>query len=232
MLTFFEGMRSLTLTTIMARLLFGVISAGFVGLGRTIRHNAAGFRTHILTCIGACIATMTGQYLTEWLGLYTDMTRIAAQVVAGVGFIGGGAIITTGQKVRGLTTATGLWAIAIVGLCYGAGFIEGGIMATVLILFIENVLSGVDRIFARYSSRNIFYVQYKGRKSLERVQNLFRVNNALVESLEFERIAKASEKSEKEMCAIIKLKVPKTKNPEALIEDIRVLNGITAAEIL
>ena len=149
MLTFIEGLRVLTPPSIMVRLLLAVISAGLVGIGRTCRHNAAGFRTHILTCIGACVASMTGQYLVAWLGLYADITRIPAKVVAGVGFIGGGAIITTGQKVRGLTTATGLWAIAIVGLCYGAGFIEAGIIATVLILFIENVLSGVDRFFSR-----------------------------------------------------------------------------------
>ena len=232
MLTFIEGLRVLTPPSIMVRLLLAVISAGLVGIGRTCRHNAAGFRTHILTCIGACVASMTGQYLVAWLGLYADITRIPAKVVAGVGFIGGGAIITTGQKVRGLTTATGLWAIAIVGLCYGAGFIEAGIIATVLILFIENVLSGVDRFFSRLSSRNIFYVQYKGRKSLERLQNFFRINNAMVEDLEFERIAKASEKSQKEMCAVIKLRIPKSRNPETLVEEIRGLDGITLAEIL
>lgn len=232
MLEVFDGLRRLTLWTIVLRLLFVVISAGIVGIVRTCRHSPAGFRTHILLCIGACMATMTGQFLIQWLSMNTDITRIGAQVVAGVGFICGGTIITTGQRIRGLTTAAGLWTIAIAGLCYGSGFYEAGIMVTFFIILVEEVLSGVERSFTKRFFQRGIYVQYRGSRNLEHIQEIFRRRNAIVESIEFEKIEKASKKSEREMCAVMKLKIPRSQKIEILIQEIRVLDGITAIEIL
>lgn len=93
--------------------------------------------------MGAAVTTLTSQYMVLNLHYYTDMGRIGAQVVAGIGFIGAGTIIVTRQnRVKGLTTAAGMWASAIIGLAFGVGFYEGGIVVTVLILLAEIWLSG------------------------------------------------------------------------------------------
>ena len=100
----------------MVRLFLAVLCGGLIGLEREYKRRPAGFRTHILICLGAAMTTMTSQYLYLNLHFYTDMTRMGAQVVAGIGFIGAGTIIVTGrQRVKGLTTAAGLWAAAIAG---------------------------------------------------------------------------------------------------------------------
>ena len=115
------------------RLACALICGGIIGIERSYKRRPAGFRTHILICIGAAITTLTSQYLYLNMHYFTDMARLGAQVVAGIGFIGAGTIIVTKrQSVKGLTTAAGLWTSAIIGLAFGGGFYEGGILATVL----------------------------------------------------------------------------------------------------
>ena len=111
--------------------MLAVLCGGIIGIERAYKRRPAGFRTHILICIGAAITTLTSQYLYLNLHYFTDMARLGAQVVAGIGFIGAGTIIVTRQqRVKGLTTAAGLWTSAIIGLAFGGGFYEGGILAT------------------------------------------------------------------------------------------------------
>ena len=94
-------------------MLLAVVCGGIIGIEREFKRRPAGFRTHILICLGAAMTTLTSQYLYLCMGQYTDMARLGAQVVAGIGFIGAGTIIVTRrQRVKGLTTAAGLWAAA------------------------------------------------------------------------------------------------------------------------
>ena len=123
MLTLFDGFRSVTIWSVALRMALAVLCGGIIGIEREYKRRPAGFRTHILICLGAAMTTLTSQYLYLVLGYYTDMARLGAQVVAGIGFIGAGTIIVTRrQRVKGLTTAAGLWAAAIIGLALGGGF--------------------------------------------------------------------------------------------------------------
>ena len=109
MLEFFDPIREITFMTVMIRFLIAIICGGLIGIERSYKNRPAGFRTHILVCIGATIASMTGIYLYLNMGLPTDISRLGAQVVSGLGFIGGGTIIVINKKrIKGLTTAAGL----------------------------------------------------------------------------------------------------------------------------
>ena len=135
MLPWFDGLRDVTFLSVTIRMLLAMICGGVIGIEREYKRRPAGFRTHILICMGAAMTTMTSQYLYLGMGYYTDMARLGAQVVAGIGFIGAGTIIVTRrQRVKGLTTAAGLWVTAIIGLTLGAGYFEAGFFSTVLIL--------------------------------------------------------------------------------------------------
>ena len=126
MLSVFDGLRSVTTLSVFVRLACAFICGGIIGIERSYKRRPAGFRTHILICIGAAITTLTSQYLYLNMHYFTDMARLGAQVVAGIGFIGAGTIIVTKrQNVKGLTTAAGLWTSAIIGLAFGGGFYEG-----------------------------------------------------------------------------------------------------------
>jgi putative Mg2+ transporter-C (MgtC) family protein len=122
------------------RLLIAAGLGGAIGLERELRDHEAGFRTHLLVSLGACVFTLVSAYAwTDWTfsqrsGIVFDPTRIAAQIVTGVGFLGAGAIIVRGISVRGLTTAATLWAVAGIGMAAGTGYYVVGIGAAVLVL--------------------------------------------------------------------------------------------------
>ena len=117
------------------KVFLALIVGGIIGMERGRQGRAAGMRTHILVCLGSALTAMIGLYASDVLGLGSDPLRISAQVVSGIGFLGVGTILIKGRfQITGLTTAAGLWASACMGLCIGAGFIEGAVVACVLII--------------------------------------------------------------------------------------------------
>jgi len=113
---------------------------GAVGLERELREREAGLRTHLVVCVGSALFTLVSAYgfhefMTNGGGLVrTDPTRIAAQIVSGIGFLGAGAIIRQGLSVRGLTTAATLWLVAAIGMACGAGYYGPALIATAVAL--------------------------------------------------------------------------------------------------
>ena len=122
------------------RLAVAAALGGAVGIERELREREAGFRTHMLVSVGAALFTIAGAYGFRDFLLHggslvrTDPTRIAAQIVTGIGFLGAGAIIRQGLSVRGLTTAATLWAVAAIGLTTGAGYYSAAAITTGLVL--------------------------------------------------------------------------------------------------
>jgi putative Mg2+ transporter-C (MgtC) family protein len=125
---------------IAVRLLVAAGLTGAIGLERELRDRAAGLRTHMLVGIGAALFTIVSTYgwadfeFGAGTGIALDPTRIAAQIVTGIGFLGAGAIIRQGVSVRGLTTAAGLWVVAAIGMAAGAGYFSAAVIGTGIVL--------------------------------------------------------------------------------------------------
>lgn len=148
-------LKELNLVSIIVRLSMAVIFGGIIGFGREVEKRPAGLRTHILVSIGATLAMITNIYVSKNYGGNIDPTRIGAQVISGIGFLGAGTILVTGKnKVKGLTTAAGLWASACMGLAIGVGFYEGAIIGCIFIYAVTAILGKVDRRINN-NSRNI-----------------------------------------------------------------------------
>lgn len=126
------------IVALFVRTLLAIICAGIIGYDRNIHGAPAGLRTHILVCIGAMIVMSTGQFAAMYYT--TDVSRLGAQVVSGIGFLGVGSIIVNKRGITGLTTAACLWASACIGLAIGIGFYEGAIVGTAGVYFTERVL--------------------------------------------------------------------------------------------
>jgi putative Mg2+ transporter-C (MgtC) family protein len=126
----------LTEMQMIVRLILAAFLGGIVGIEREIHSKAAGFRTHILVCIGSCLIMLTSMHMFDiYQGLVNaDPGRIAAQVVSGIGFLGAGTIIRSRASVLGLTTAASLWAVAGIGLAVGSGLFIVSIFTAVLII--------------------------------------------------------------------------------------------------
>jgi putative Mg2+ transporter-C (MgtC) family protein len=125
---------------IIVRIALAAGLGGAIGLERELREREAGLRTHMLVAVGAALFTMVSAYAwTDWAfsteeGLVFDPTRIAAQVVTGIGFLGAGAIIRQGLSIKGLTTAATLWVVAAIGMAAGVGYYEAAFVTTALVL--------------------------------------------------------------------------------------------------
>lgn len=136
------NLNELNTITIIFRMLLAILIGGIIGTERDMKNRAAGMRTHMLVCMGAAIVMMTNEYIYM---LYNqpniDMTRMAAQVVSGIGFIGAGTILVTrDNRIKGLTTAAGLWAAAALGLAIGIGFYEIAIIGSILIIAVVTLM--------------------------------------------------------------------------------------------
>lgn len=129
------------------RLGVAVVLGGIIGSEREINNQPAGLRTHMILVIGSCLAMMLSINLGASAG--TDPSRLAAQVVSGIGFLGAGAILRFGFNVKGLTTSTTLWTMAIVGLAVGMGYYLISIIATAIIMIALSVLDMIERRIVR-----------------------------------------------------------------------------------
>ena len=122
------------------RLGAAALLTGLIGLERELRERAAGLRTHMLVGVGAALFTVVSAYgwsdftFSRQGGTVLDPTRIAAQIVTGIGFLGAGAILRQGLTVRGLTTAAGLWVVAAIGMAAGAGYYSAAVIGTGIVL--------------------------------------------------------------------------------------------------
>ena len=144
MLTVFDGIREFSFLSIALRILLSSVSAGLIGFERGRAGRAAGLRTHILVSLGACIVMCVDHYLVTAINPAADPARLGAQVINGMGFLGAGTILATGKRVTGLTTAAGLWTTACIGLAYGGGYFEGGLLATATMLVVMIILHKLE----------------------------------------------------------------------------------------
>ena len=143
-------MEDLTLGTqleLTLRLVVALMLGAVIGWERELQRMPAGFRTHALVSLGSAIFTIVSAY--AFTGPLSDPTRIAAQIVSGVGFLGGGAILHYGGTVRGLTTAASLWAVAAVGMAAGAGLFVVAAVSSVLVIVALEVFQRIERTVKR-----------------------------------------------------------------------------------
>ena len=140
-------MEVIPISEMLMRLGLSVVLGGIIGAEREHNNQPAGLRTHMILVIGACLAMMLSINLGTLAG--TDPARLAAQVVSGIGFLGAGAILRFGFNVKGLTTATTLWTMAIVGLAVGMGYYLISMIATAVIMIVLSVLDLIERRFVR-----------------------------------------------------------------------------------
>ena len=230
MLTALDPLRQLNFASLLFRLALAMFFGGMIGMERERKRRPAGFRTHILICLGAAMTTLTSQFLYLNMHYYTDMARLGAQVVAGMGFIGAGTIIVTRrQRVKGLTTAAGLWTAAIVGLALGGGFYEGGIAATGLILLAELLFSKLEYRMLENAPEVNLYMEYSGKPCLEQVLKLYRERELKVLNME---ITRSTESKTHNACAIFTLRLNKRCSLEVLLANMNAIPGVVSVEEL
>lgn len=231
MLSCFDFVREMNLLSITVRLVLAVVCGGVIGIEREYKRRPAGFRTHILICLGAAVTTLTSQFLYLTMNMYTDIARLGAQVVAGIGFIGAGTIIVTNQqRVKGLTTAAGLWTSAIIGLVCGAGYVECAVFATLMVMFAELLLIKIEYRFARSVNDVNLYIEYLKAESIENIIRLMREKRVKMSGLEITRVT--AEDGRHHYNAVLTVQASKEQLDKDILKSITQLENVLSVEEL
>ena len=222
-----DALRGITFGSVLLRMLLACLAGAVIGSERSYKNRPAGFRTHILVCIGAATASMTGIYLYLNRGLPTDISRLGAQVVSGLGFIGAGTIIVTRNRtVKGLTTAAGLWASGVIGLAIGAGFYEGGIFAMVLVILTETLFAYLNTRIMRTPEFDIT-LHYHHKPALDQVMRTCKDNRIAITTL---RVVSDSDPEKALYTAVLSLRPRLRVNRDVLLTRIRSIHGVQDVE--
>ncbi len=170
------------------RILLACLCGGAIGIERTLRQKDAGFRTHVILALAACLVTIVSKYgfldMLEYEGLRADASRIASNILTGISFLGAGMIFIKGTNIKGLTTAAGIFATAAVGMSIGCGLYITGVVSTVVIIIIQilfhTFLIGFDKILANDNSFDLVIRLQNETDSIESLKVVLDENNIVV----------------------------------------------------
>ena len=211
------------------KLTLALLCGGLLGLERGMKKRPAGFRTYMLVCLGSTLVVMTNMHMIE-LFQTGDPGRMGAQVVSGIGFLGAGTIITTRHnRVTGLTTAAGLWAVASIGLALGIGYYAGAVIGTVLIFFALSVMQITENRILTSSRHILMYVEFEKMVAIKHLLAVLKENE--IRMMEFETEATTGER-EAAMAAVITIRIPSKSVHAKLPSLLYSVDGITYVEEL
>jgi putative Mg2+ transporter-C (MgtC) family protein len=207
----------------LVKLMLAIVCGGLLGLDRERKKRPAGLRTYMMVCIGATLVMMTNDYICDVYGT-GDPSRLGAQVISGIGFLGAGTIITTGHnKVKGLTTAAGLWAVACIGLAIGVGFYAGALLGTALLFFSMTALNRLDRRIVATSRSITLYVELEELGVIKKLSDALKKQE--IKMMDFETETKNPEKT----AALISVRLPSKKVYPDLLGIVNAVDGVIAA---
>ena len=213
---------------IVFRLVLSAILSGIVGFEREFHGRAAGFRTHILLCVGSTLIMLTSIHIFDVYSARVpiDPARLAAGVVTGIGFMGAGTIMRYKASVRGLTTATSLWVVAGIGLAVGSGLYFGAIITTIIAVIALMFFSRLEHVMIRKNWYKTIVIETKdGLEQLKRIREALSEYGSEINDLEADR-----SKDGAHMVLKFGLKLNTNIHNAQLIEDIARLEGVKSVK--
>lgn len=211
------------------RLLLSMLLSGILGIERGKKNRPAGLRTYMVVSIGSTLAMLTNQYVLEQMpGANVDPTRIAAQVISGIGFLGAGTIILTGKnQVKGLTTAAGLWASACIGIAVGCGYYTGAILGCACLFAAMQLLHSFDVYLLSRSKVMTLYIEFEKISDVSHFLEYTRTHGITISDIEINKIKELESDG---VSALATISLGKGKAHSEIIETFGRVEGIRYIE--
>ena len=222
-----EILTSLNTVSVFARLALAVSFGGILGLDRGRKHRPAGFRTYMIVCLSSALVMITDLYLVEFYGT-GDPARLGAQVISGIGFLGAGSIMVSNMRIKGITTAAGLWGAAGLGLAIGAGFYIGAFITGIFLLIIMTIMSRIDARINSTSRSMIIFVEFKSTEAFTSFVKEARKMNCTLSDIEMKKSLLDSD----HIGVNIALSLPKRRNHAEVVQEFGTLEGVKYIEEL
>lgn len=169
-------------SNLIIRIILALVIGTVIGIDRGAKRRGGGARTTITVCLGAAMVMLLEQYLEELYPERLDISRIAAQVVSGVGFLGAGSILVSGHQIKGLTSAASIWTCACVGLAVGIGFLDGAVLLTALWLVGVHLAPYLEDKLYRYSRYMTLYIEVEDGKAITQVSKHLKNDNCFMDT--------------------------------------------------
>ncbi len=219
----------LSIYEIFIRLFIALILGGIIGIEREGIRRPAGLRTHILVCIGSSLVMLSGIYLSDIFinRASIDPSRLGAQVISGIGFLGAGTILKVNSGVKGLTTAASLWSVAGIGIACGIGFYWGAIICTLLILFSLMVFGKIERYIKTRDHELCIEILCENKSdNLEKIIKALNEKNIIIKNMET-TILKSENLLELNFVATL----PRDCKPQEIVSKITHIEGINNMKV-
>lgn len=223
---FFADLSAWTGENIILRMMAAIVLGALIGIDRGAKRRGGGARTDAAVCLGAAMVVMTGQYMEMRYQGTTDVARMASQVVSGVGFLGAGSIIVSRHQVKGLTSAAGIWVCACIGLAVGIGFVDGAVLATLILLVFLHLLPLVEEKVYRHSRYMILRVEAaEGGTSMELLRRL-KADGCMVDLFEVDKVGTDM----KSFTITVTVRIPRRLNREQYVEKLMEIGGVLSID--
>ena len=223
---FTTGFSEWTLQNIFVRMIVSLVIGIVIGIDRGAKRRGGGARTTITVCLGATMVMLLEQYLEELYPERLDISRIAAQVISGVGFLGAGSILVSGHQIKGLTSAASIWTSACIGLAVGIGFVDGAVFLTVIWLVGVHMVPYIEEKVYKYSRYMTLYVEVEDGKAITSVSRLFKENNCYVDSFYVDKPKAKGQHFQ----IVVTLRIQRKMNREEFLRSLQRLKGVMSVD--
>lgn len=207
---------------ILIRMIVSLILGMVIGIDRGAKRRGGGARTTITVCLGATMVMLLEQYLEALYPERLDISRIAAQVISGVGFLGAGSILVSGHQIKGLTSAASIWTCACIGLAVGIGFIDGAVILTVLWLAGVHFVPYIENRVYRHSRYMTLYIEAATGREITLISRKLKEDNCLIDIFVVDK-----PKAKGQYFQIVTtFKIPKGTNRDAYLQILQETDGV------
>ncbi|MCH5254820.1 MAG: MgtC/SapB family protein [Lachnospiraceae bacterium] len=184
---FFTGFSEWTGLNVLIRIVVSLVIGTVIGIDRGAKRRGGGARTTISVCLGATMVMLLEQYMEQIYGSDVDITRIAAQVVSGVGFLGAGSILVSGHQIKGLTSAASIWTCACIGLAIGIGFLDGAVILTLFWLAGIHVAPFIESRIYRHLRYMTIYIELEDGKAINAVSRKLKEDHCRIDTFNVDK---------------------------------------------
>lgn len=223
---FLTNFSAWTPQNVIIRIMVSIVLGAIIGIDRGAKRRGGGARTTTTVCIGATLIMLMEQYLLQTFPNMADMTRMAAQVVSGVGFLGAGTILVAGRQIKGLTSAASIWFSACVGLAVGIGFLDGAILVTAILLLVLHMIPGIERRIYTHSRYMTLHMEVDDAKLITFIYHKLKEDGCVIDTFD------SNKPKAKRLPTVIEavFRIPKKKNKDDYLMELRDIPGVLSVD--
>ena len=225
---FFLSLTEWTLRNVILRIVLALVLGSVIGIDRGAKKRGGGARMDAAVCLGAATVMLTAQYMYRAFPGAVDLSRMAAQVISGIGFLGAGSIIVSGHQIKGLTSAASIWTCACIGLAAGIGFIDGAVIITGILLMVLHILPMIEKRIYQWSRYVTLYIESDRNRTAAMLLHKLRSDGCTVDMYDVDK----SRAEGQSFTILITVRIPARMKKGEYLKELEHLEGVLFVDAL